>query len=122
MLKSLEMAFRGSSFQNFSGEDPLDLPSYIAPSGLVSPPPPPTFNSFLSLCITNFIVQIIVLNGPSKPENTNSVSQNFKNLEEDIPELRHFRVCPPPPFRTGCRPCPWLSLAICLLAIIHTKI
>ena len=57
---------------------------------------PPTFNSFLSLCITNFIVQIIVLNGPSKPANTNSVSQNFKNLGKDIPELPHFRVCPPP--------------------------
>ena len=56
---------------------------------------PPTFNSFLSLCITNFIVQVIVLNGPSKPANTNSVFQNFKNLGKDIFELPHFRVCPP---------------------------
>ena len=56
---------------------------------------PPTFNSFLSLCITNFIVQVIVLNGPSKPANTNSVFQNFKNLGKDILELPHLRVCPP---------------------------
>ena len=56
---------------------------------------PPTFNSFLSLCITNFIVQVIVLKWPSKPANTNSVSQNFKNLGKDIPELPHFWVCPP---------------------------
>ena len=92
------MPFRGSSFQNFPGEDPLDLPhrSHLQGSYVQPPPPPPaTFNSFLSLCIMNFIVQIIVLNGPLKPANTNSVSQNFKNLGKDIPELPYLRVCPP---------------------------
>ena len=84
------MAFRGSSFQNFSGRIPLNLPhrAHLQPS-YVHPPPPP------SLCIMNFIVQIIVLSWPSKPGNTDSVSQNFKNLGKHIPGLPHFRVCAP---------------------------
>ena len=45
---------------------------------------PSTLNSFQSLCTTNFILQIIVLSGPSKPENTDSVSQNFKKLGKHI--------------------------------------
>ena len=51
--------------------------------------PPP------SLCITNFIVEIIVLNRPSKPGNTNSVSQNSKNLGKHTLGHRHYQVCPP---------------------------
>ena len=82
------MAFRGSSFQNFPGEDTPGPPSWVAPLALVCPP-------LSSLCITNFIVQIIVLNGPSKPGNTDSVSQNFKTLGKHIPGLPHFRVYPP---------------------------
>ena len=81
------MAFRGSSFQNFPREDPLDLPHR-------SHPPPPQL--LIRSCITNFSVQIIVFNGPLKPAHTNSGSQNFKNLGKDIPELPHLRVCPPP--------------------------
>ena len=83
------MAFRGSSFQNFPGEDTPDLShrSHLQRS-YVHPPPQ-------SLCITNLIVQIIVLNRPSKPGNTNSVSQNSKNLGKHILGLPHFQVCPP---------------------------
>ena len=98
MLKSLELAFRGSGSKFSRGRIPPDLPTYVAPSALVcsAPPPPPTLNSCLSLCITNFIVQIIVLSGPSKPGNTDSVSQNLKKIREAyIPGLPHFRVCPP---------------------------
>ena len=71
------MAFRGSSFQNFPGEDNPG-PPYIGRNFIarMHVQPPSTFNSFLSLCITNFIVQIIILSGPSKPGNNNSVSQN----------------------------------------------
>ena len=44
----------------------------------------------------NFIVQIIVLSGPSKPGNTDSVSQSFKKIREAcIPGFPHFRVCFP---------------------------
>ena len=94
MFKSLEMAFRGSSFQNFPGEG-TPWTSLIGRTFRARMFSPPTFNSFPSLCVTNIIVQIIVLNGPLKPANTNSVSQNFENLGKDIPELPHFRVCPP---------------------------
>ena len=87
------MAFRGSSLQNFPVEDPRT--SLIGRTFSARMFSPPIFNSFLSLCITNFIVQVIVLKWPSKPANTNSVSQNFKNLGKDIPELPHFRVCLP---------------------------
>ena len=55
---------------------------------------PPTFNSFLRLCITNFIVQIFILAGPSKPGNTDLVFQNFK-IGEAYPGLPYFRVFPP---------------------------
>ena len=96
MLKSLELAFRGSSFQNFpGGEYPRTSlhRSHLQRSYVLFS----TLNSFLSLCtcITNFIVQIIVLSRPSKPGNTDSVSQNFKKLGKDIPGLPNFRVCPP---------------------------
>ena len=56
---------------------------------------PPTLNSFQSLCITNFIVQIIVLSGPSKPGNNDSVSQNFKKLGKHIsPDFLIFESVP----------------------------
>ena len=85
------MAFRGSSFQNFPEEDTPDLPhrSHLQRSYVHPPPPPP------SLCITNFIVEIIVLNRPSKPGNTNSVSQNSKNLGKHTLRHPHYQVCPP---------------------------
>ena len=35
------------------------------------------------------------LSRPSKPGNTDSVSQNFKKLGKHIPGLPRFRVCPP---------------------------
>ena len=94
MLKSLEMAFLGSSLQNFPGGEYPGLPC-IGRTSSARMFCPPTLNSFLSLCITNFIVQIIVLSGPSKPGNTDSVSQYFKKLGKHIPRLPHFRVCPP---------------------------
>ena len=82
------MAFRGSSFQNFPEEDtPTSLIGRTFSARMFTPPP--------SLCITNLIVQIIVLNRPSKPGNTNSVSQNSKNLGKHILGLPHFQVCPP---------------------------
>ena len=37
----------------------------------------------------------MVLSGPSKPGNIDSVSQNFKKLGKHIPGLPRFRVCPP---------------------------
>ena len=88
------MAFRGSSFQSFPGEEYPRTSlhrSHLSARMFC----PSTLNSFLSLCINNFIVQIIVLSGPSKPGNTDSVSQNFKKLGKHMPRLPHFRVCPP---------------------------
>ena len=87
MLKSLELAFRGSIFKIFPGENTPGPP-------FISRTCPPTLNLFLSFCITNFIEQIIVLSGPSKPGNTDSVSQNFIKLGKHIPGLPRFRVCP----------------------------
>ena len=88
------MAFRGSSFQNIPGED-TPGPPYIGRTFNARMFSPPTFNSLVSHCITNFIVPIIVLSGPSKYGNTDSVSQNFKKLGKHVPGLPHFRVCPP---------------------------
>ena len=83
------MAFRGSSFQFFPGED-TPGPSYIGHTFSARIFNPPTFNSFLSLGSANFIVQIIVLSGPSKPGNTDSVPQNFKKLGKHIFESAPF--------------------------------
>ena len=94
MRKLLVMAFRGSSFQNFPGDD-TPGPPYIDRTFIARMFSPPTFKLFLSLCITNFIVPIIILSGPSKPGNSNSLSQNLKKLGKHIPRLPHFRVCPP---------------------------
>ena len=56
---------------------------------------PPTLNSLQSLCITNFIVQIIVLSGLLKPGNTDLVSQNFKKLGKHIsPDFLIFESVP----------------------------
>ena len=82
-------------FKIFPGEN-TPGPPYIGHTFSARTVCAPTLNSFLSLCITNFIVQIIVLSGPSKPGNTDSVSQNFKKLGKHIsPDFPHFRVCPP---------------------------
>ena len=81
-------------FKIFPGENTPGFP-YIGRTFIARMFCPSTLNSFLSLCITNFIVQIIVLSRPSKPGNTDSVSQNFKKLGKHIPGLPHFRVCPP---------------------------
>ena len=94
------MAFPGSSFQNFPGED-TPGPPYIGCTFSARMFNPPTFNSFLRLCITNFIVQIFILAGPSKPGNTDLVSRNFK-IGEAYPGLPYFRVFPPSRFRTDC--------------------
>ena len=110
--KHSSFCIRGSSFQNFPGED-TPGPPYIGRTLSARMFSPPTFNSFPSLCITNFITQIIVLSGPSKPGYTDSESQNFKKLGKHIPGLLHFRVCPPhflerivPLSSTSCRkPC-----------------
>ena len=68
-------------------------------------PPKRSFGIFftLRLCFTNFVVQIIILTGPSKAGNTDSVSQNFKSVGKHTPGLR---ASPPPSrFTTDCRPC-----------------
>ena len=88
--------FRGLVFKIFPGEN-TPRPPYIGRTFSARMLCPPTLNSFLSLCITNFIVQIIVLSGPSKPGNTDSVSQNFKNLGKHIsPDFLIFESAPPP--------------------------
>ena len=91
----MELAFRGASFQNFPrGEYPwtcLQLGRTFSARMFSLP----TLNSFQSLCITNFIVQIIVLSGPSKPGNTDSVSPNFKKLGKHIsPDFLIFESVP----------------------------
>ena len=60
-------------FKIFPGEN-TPGPGYIGRTFSARMFCPPTLNSFQSLCITNFIVQIIILSGPSKPGNTDSVS------------------------------------------------
>ena len=79
MLKSLELAFRGSSFQNFPGGE-------YSRTSLYRSHLPPNFE---------FVPKLLYYELPSKPGNTDSVSQNFKKLGKHIPGLPRFRVCPP---------------------------
>ena len=91
-------------FKIFPGENPHGS-AYIGRTFSARMFCPPTLNSFQILCITNFIVQINVLSGPSKPGNTDSVSQNFKKLGKHIsPDFLIFESVPSL-FRTDCRPC-----------------
>ena len=77
MLKSLELAFRGSSFQR---RITPGLP-YIGRTFSARMFCPSTLNSFLSLCITNFIVR------------------------ETYPRTSSFSSLSPSLFRMDCRPC-----------------
>ena len=57
----------------------------------------------LLIYITNFIVQIIVLSVPSRPGNTDQMSNTLKKIEKHTPDVLIFESAPL--FRTDCHPC-----------------
>ena len=81
------MAFRGSSFQNFSGGN-TPGPPYIGCTFSARMFSPPNFTSFLSLLRT-LLYRSLYLAGLQNL-GIPIVSQNFKKLGEHIPGL-----CPP---------------------------